>query len=133
MSTRNEIYVGYAISLAGGVLIIIGSLLGMFSMFYFGWVGGWGMMGGGHMMGGWYAWPWWSSGMGVFIIFPIIGLISGILVTIGAVKLHSSADTSTWGTIIIVFSIISFIGGGGFFLGAILGLIGGILAITLKS
>ncbi len=125
--------VGYAISLAGGVLIIIGSLLGMFGMFYFGWVGGWGMMGGNHMMGGWYAWPWWSSGMRIFIIFPIIGLISGILVTIGAVKLRSSADVSTWGTIIIVFSVISFIGGGGFFLGAILGLIGGILSITLKS
>ncbi|MEM3833714.1 MAG: hypothetical protein QW128_09060 [Thermoprotei archaeon] len=131
MSTRSEISVGYALSLVGGILIIIGSLLNMFGMFYFGWVG-WGMMGGGHMMGGWQAWPWWGGFVGAFMMFPIIGLISGILVTIGAVKLHSSADTVTWGTIIIIFSVISFIGGGGFFLGAILGLIGGILAITLK-
>lgn len=135
MSTKSEINVGYALSLVGGILIIFSSLLSMIGIIFFGWYGGWmmgGMMYGGHM-GGWYAWPWWGNMMGFFIIFPTIGLISGILVTIGAMKLRTSTDTLAWGTVIIVFSIISFIGGGGFFFGAILGLIGGILAITLKA
>jgi len=37
-----------------------------------------------------------------------------------------------WGTVIIVFSAISFLGMGGFFIGAILGIVGGALALSLK-
>ncbi len=38
-----------------------------------------------------------------------------------------------WGALILVFSIVSLAGGGGFFIGFILGLIGGILGITYKG
>jgi hypothetical protein len=38
-----------------------------------------------------------------------------------------------WGALILVFSIVSLAGGGGFFIGFILGLIGGILGITFKG
>jgi predicted benzoate:H+ symporter BenE len=37
-----------------------------------------------------------------------------------------------WGTVIIVFSAISFLGMGGFFIGSILGIVGGALALSLK-
>jgi uncharacterized membrane protein YjjB (DUF3815 family) len=44
-------------------------------------------------------------------------------------------EHNTWGTLIIVFSVLSVFGGamGGFAAGLILGLIGGILAITWKA
>jgi hypothetical protein len=37
-----------------------------------------------------------------------------------------------WGLLILVFSLVAVIGGGGFFLGTILGLVGGLLAILWK-
>jgi hypothetical protein len=37
-----------------------------------------------------------------------------------------------WGTVIIIFSAISFVGMGGFFIGALLGIIGGAFAISYR-
>jgi hypothetical protein len=80
-----------------------------------------GMMGGFGMMGGWGG------------SFGFIGLIAGIVVVIGAIMLGSRpAEHATWGTMIIVFSIISFFGMGGFFIGAILGIAGGALALSWR-
>jgi len=42
------------------------------------------------------------------------------------------AQASAWGTLVLVFSVVSLLGMGGFFLGAILGIVGGILALTWK-
>ena len=39
---------------------------------------------------------------------------------------------SIWGILIIVFSVLSFFGFGGFIIGAILGIIGGVLALRWK-
>ncbi len=127
MSAKSELSVAYALSLTGGILIIIGSIIRVLVIPYFG-IWGWGMIGGWHMMGAWtttYNGIFW-----VFTFFSIIGLISGILVLIGAMKLQS--NVTTWATIIIAFSVVSFIAGGGFIVGGILGLVGGILAITSK-
>jgi Family of unknown function (DUF6114) len=43
-------------------------------------------------------------------------------------------EHSTWGTLILIFSVLSIFGGamGGFGVGLILGLIGGVLALTWK-
>ncbi len=38
-----------------------------------------------------------------------------------------------WGALVLVFSIVSLAGGGGFFIGFILGLVGGILGIRYKG
>ncbi len=68
---------------------------------------------------------------GLLIAFGLIGLILGILVLYGALQLKHRPETAkTWGLLIIVFSLISYIGGGGFFLGLVLGLVGGILALV---
>jgi len=125
MASKGEISTAYALSLAGGILIILGSIIRVFFMPYF---IGWGMMMNGWRMMGGYIQPY-----GIMSIFSIIGLIAGVLVLIGAMKLQSQSDTSTWGALIIVFSVISFISGGGFLIGGILGLIGGILATISKS
>ena len=60
-------------------------------------------------------------------------LVSGIIVLVSAVMLLSNlGQRKTWGVLILVFSILSFIGFGGFFAGAILGMVGGILTLRWK-
>ncbi len=113
-------------------MILIGSVVVMF--WAFGGMPGWGypmgsMMGGyGGMMGSMG-----FSGTAVFSGMSILGLVTGILVLVGALMLRSRPEqASSWGVIILVFSIISLLGMGGFFIGAVLGLVGGILALTWK-
>ena len=69
-------------------------------------------------------------------IFPalmISGIILGIIVIIAAVMLYRNpAQKTLWGVVILVLSIISIFGGGGFIIGLILGIIGGILALSWK-
>src|SRR3990170_1390428 len=52
--------------------------------------------------------------------------------TIGALMLnYRPAERRSWGIVILIFSVISFLGMGGFFIGAILGVIGGALALCM--
>ncbi len=64
----------------------------------------------------------------------MVGIITGIIVLVGAVMLSSqSRQNAAWGTVILIFSAFSLIGGGGFFIGSILGILGGIIAITWRT
>lgn len=127
----------FILSLIAGVLILLGGLFGtMIGMIGFtGMMGGFGGMGGmmggmGGMMG--LGGP---TGLGFMMGFGLIGLIAGIVIIYAAIMLNSKPEqASTWGTLILVFSIVSLFGGamGGLGLGFILGLIGGILALTWK-
>jgi len=119
----------FLLSLIGGIFILLGG--GVTSMF-----GGFGgLMGGfGGMMGSRYSGYGMMGGLG-FGLFGILGLIFGVIVIISALMLNSKPqEHSTWGTLIVIFSVLSIFGGmmGGFGVGLILGLIGGILAITWK-
>jgi uncharacterized protein DUF6114 len=70
---------------------------------------------------------------GVVGVMGIFGLISGIIVLLSSVMLLSNVgQRRTWGVLILVFSILSFIGFGGFIIGAILGMVGGILTLRWK-
>lgn len=63
-----------------------------------------------------------------------IGLTLGVLVLLGAILLHfKPVKKRVWGIIIIIFSIPSVITGGGFIIGFILGIMGGVLAILRKQ
>ena len=67
------------------------------------------------------------GGLGAF------GLISGAIVLGSGVMLQVDTDRRrTWGVLILVFSVLSFLGTGGFVIGAILGIMGGVLALTWK-
>ena len=114
-------------SLGAGVLMLLG---GGLSYILFGGGGfGYGTLGGmmagyAGMMGG-YGTPFGAMGSLV-----LIGLVAGVVVTIGALLLNSRpAEHTTWGALILVFSLIGFLGMDGFFIGAILGVIGGIVAL----
>lgn len=116
----------FVVSLVAGVLILVGGLFGVVGWMAWGWVwgGGWGMM--GPMMGRWM--PMWLS------TFSVLGLVSGIVIVASALMLQNRpSEAKTWGTLILVFSVVSLFGMGGFIIGAILGIIGGILALTWKS
>jgi len=100
----------------------------MFMMFMYGWVG-FGMMGGYMgMMGSIGGLSGFMSGL------SLVGLVSGILVIIGALILNARpAEHTAWGTIILVFSILSLLGMGGFIVGAVLGITGGAFALSWRT
>ncbi len=75
--------------------------------------------------------PAFVSGITAFV--GAIGLISGAMVIFSGVMLRSNpGQRALWGTLVVVFSCLSFFGFGGFIIGAILGIIGGIMALTWK-
>jgi hypothetical protein len=134
MENNRAFTVPFALSLIGGLIVLLFSLV--YSVWfgsvtpYWGGFGGWmdGMMGNYHGFMGNYA-----SSYSFMAGVSIVGLISGIVVMISAVMLRvHPGEHLIWGTVIIVFSAISFLGMGGFFIGAILGIFGGALALSYK-
>ncbi|MEM4494275.1 MAG: DUF6114 domain-containing protein [Candidatus Caldarchaeum sp.] len=129
MSDASRPAAAFAVSLVAGVLILVGGLMGMVAWMAWGgmsyWGGGWGMM--GPMMMGWWLPMWFSA-------FSVLGLVSGIVIIASAMMLQNSpSEAKTWGTLILVFSVVSLFGMGGFLIGAILGIVGGILALTWRA
>lgn len=131
MTTVQKPTLSFTLSLIGGLFILIGSL------FSFIWIamgnatsgGFWGMMGGWHgMMGGFgYSYSYMTA-------FSLIGVVCGVIVIIGALMLNARpAEHTMWGVLIIVFSAVSLIGMGGWFIGALLGIIGGAFALSWKA
>ncbi len=63
----------------------------------------------------------------------IPGIFMGIIVIVSSLLLYrSKVHVGFWGIIILLVSILSFIIGGGFVIGALLGIAGGIIALTWK-
>jgi hypothetical protein len=135
MSDSKNPIMAATLSMIGGALILISSIFSITMFIIYGnlgWFTAWGCPCG--MMWRWggpiTAWP--LGGMMIFT--PIIGVISGIMLITGGLMIRANpSDSSIWGVIILVFSIIGFIGGGGFFVGSLIGLIGGIIAITASQ
>jgi hypothetical protein len=78
-----------------------------------------------------------TSGLGLgggFTVLGVIGIILGLIMIVGGIMISSNPQSHTmWGVIILILSIVSWITSfGGLVIGFILGLIGGILAITFK-
>ena len=113
------------LSMIDGALMVAGGLLALsvFSTWNMpGWGGG--MMGG--MMAGGFMWA-------------AVGTMSAISIGAGAVSIlggysiyKKPASSSAWGAAILVASIVGLIGMSGFFIGPVLGIIGGILAIAKR-
>ncbi len=63
----------------------------------------------------------------------VFGLICGTIVTISAVLLRLKPNQrQTWGILVLVFSILGFFGFGGFIVGSVLGIVGGIMTLRWK-
>ncbi len=112
----------YTLSLIAGILMILSSIFISFMIPYF-------LIAAPYHRMMFFAWPTLAFGTMLFL-----GLVSGIIVLISAFMLKSKpAESTTWGILIIVFSIFSFFGMGGFVIGAILGIIGGAFALSWKQ
>ncbi len=132
MSDNKNPVMAATLSITGGALILINSIFSIILFMIYGnlgWFTAWscpcGMMWrwGGSMM----LWPF----GGMMIFTSIIAVVSGIILITGGLMIRANPrDTSLWGVIILIFSIISFLGGGGFIAGSLIGLVGGIIAIT---
>jgi CDP-diglyceride synthetase len=126
----NQPTTAYILSLIGGLITFITGIVGLvwFGAGGPGWggFGGWmgGMMSNSHGFTG-------GGEFGFFGVLSILGLLSGVIMIVGAVmlRMHPS-DHLIWGTIILIFAVVSFADMGGYFIGAILGIVGGALAIS---
>ncbi len=68
------------------------------------------------------------QGIGLF------GLISGIIVLVSGAMLRTNPSQRTlWATLMLVFSVLSLFGTGGFIIGAVLGIAGGVKALIWKA
>jgi hypothetical protein len=135
METRKKPLTPFILSLIGGILILLGGVIvSLWFIFGNASFGGFGYMISGfmdrwHGMMGSY-----EFSTGFMTGLSLIGLVSGTIVIIGAVMLNiRPAEHALWGTVILVFSTISFVSMGGFFVGAILGIIGGAFAISWRA
>ena len=64
----------------------------------------------------------------------VFGLICGTIVTASAILLRLKPNQrQTWGILVLVFSILGFFGAGGFIVGSVLGIVGGIMTLRWKS
>ncbi len=68
---------------------------------------------------------------GIGALFGLIGVVWGIVVIASAIMLFERpSQHALWGSLVIAFSLVSLFGSlGGFFIGTILGIAGGILGI----
>jgi hypothetical protein len=75
------------------------------------------------------------GGYGFGGIFGVAGILFGIMVIVSALMLYNKPiEHSKWGLLILIFSVLSILGSAmaGFGVGLILGVLGGILALTWK-
>ena len=70
---------------------------------------------------------------GILTVMGGFGLVCGAIVLVSATMLLAKVGgRRTWGILILVFSVLSFVGLGGFIVGAILGILGGVLTLRWK-
>jgi len=131
MQNAEKPMVAFILSLVGGMLIFVGAAV---SIVWFGvgsapFGGFWGMMGGWHGMMGSYGFPYEH-----LLGFSVLGLVCGVVAVIGAFMLSlRPLEHVSWGVIVLVFSAVSFVSMGGWFVGAVLGVAGGALGIAWRS
>ncbi len=70
---------------------------------------------------------------GMVGVMGAFGLISGIIVIASAVMLRlRPSQRETWGILVLFFSVLSFLGTGSFIVGAVIGIIAGIMILRWK-
>lgn len=124
MASRDRPETAFILSLIAGLLIIVGGVIMILLMSMgFWWMG---MYGGHYSMMGFTA-----ANFGLLYALLLFGIVCGAIVIVSSAMLYRQpGQHSIWGAIILAFSLLSLIGMGGFFVGAVVGIVGGTLAIT---
>lgn len=116
----------FVLSLISGILVLLTGILMLVAADLI------SSLGGGHMPG----MPYPPELIGSLItVIGVVGLIFGILILVGATMIYSGEPSKVriGSILVLIFSILSLLTvGGGFFIGFILGLIGGILGLIWK-
>jgi len=123
----------FILSLIAGIFILLGAIV--MSMFTLGATSMTGSVSGmAGMMSGMYGGMSMGMMMGFAPALTVLGLASGVMVLLGSAMLYSRpSESQLWGAIILAFSVVSILGGmGGFLVGLVLGVVGGVLALTWK-
>jgi hypothetical protein len=134
MSEKQGLTLAFVISLVGGLIVLLFSLV---NLVWFGsgapnW-GGFGdymsnIMGEYHSFMGNY-----GSSTGFFTAVSMVSFVCGVITLMSTLVLRMHPEEHVlWGAVIVVFSAVSFVGMGGYFVGAAFGIIGGALALTYK-
>jgi hypothetical protein len=108
--------VGFIVSLIAGILILINSIA-FFALADF-------IASLGDML------PFFVDG--IFETLGAVGAIIALVVIVGGFLIYMPGKETIGGIMVIIFSIVSIVIGGGFLIGLILGIIGGILGLTKK-
>jgi hypothetical protein len=117
------------LSIIGGSLMIISGLVPLAML---GMSGRYGMMGPG-MMGPGMIMPLQPFMWTAIAVISAIAIGIGAILIIGGYLIYRKPESAgKWGVAILVASIVGLFGMGGFFIGPILGIIGGILALTKR-
>ena len=135
MATNTAITFAYIVSLVGGLIVLIASAINVLWYSYgatnFGGYGSYvgGMMDGYHNFMGSY------GGSYSFLAgISLVAVICGVIVLMSAIMLRVQPHQHiNWAIVIIVFSAISFVDMGGYFIGAALGIIGGAFVLSIRQ
>lgn len=121
-----NVAVPVSLSLIAGILILAGHAWSL--LMGGGYAGMWGsqMMGGSNIYGGLLQ-PWATIG------FSVLYMATGALILAGSFKMNRKPEEAKkWGIVVLAGSVAALFGMGGFIVGPILGIIGGIAALAKK-
>lgn len=135
MATQQGTTFAFAVALVGGLITLILSTINVI-WFSSGATsfGGYGTamrgaMDGYHNFMGSYA-----ASNSFLAGLSLIGVVCGVVVVMSAILLQVQPHQhTTWAIAIIVFSLVSFVGMGGYFIGAVLGIVGGGFVLYLRQ
>ncbi len=129
MSSTSMRTTAFILSLVGGLIIVIGGVVQTLLLFLGSYGGIYYGMGPGMMS----SYGFYGYGAGWMTALSLIALAFGVIVVIGAIMLNARpTEHLTWAVIILIFSIASLVGMGGYFIGAVLGLAGGAIALSYR-
>ena len=135
MATNTGTTFAFIVSLVGGLITFIASTINVLWYSYgapnFGGYGSFvgGLMNGYHSFMGNY-----GGSYGFLAGVSLVAVICGVVVLMSSIMLRvHPQEHLIWATVIIVFSAVSFVGMGGFFIGAILGIVGGAFIIATRQ
>ena len=134
MTANQGLTFAYIVSLVGGLITLITSIINV--VWYssgtpsFAGYGSFvsGMMGGYHNFMGIY------SSYGFLAGISLLAVICGVVVAMSAIMLRVHPEERLiWAIVIIAFSTVSFVGMGGFFIGAVMGIVGGLFVLYTRQ
>jgi hypothetical protein len=119
-----------ALALIAGILMVISGIVFLSMTWYHSTFSGYPMMG---MMGG--AWSNFMQGFTPWILGISISSIicGGIVLFSGTMMSKDPGNSRLWGILILIMSSLGIISGMGFLIGSILGIIAGVIALSIKK